>query len=295
MPGRVKVSGETIITGTDLLLDKWLKLVVDPPAGHRALDFCFPSQQHRDEYIATIAQRTDTQIKALLYRFLIHTGTLGVDKDRFSWRMKSRKHKARSFTEYERRLILHGTGMKGIFPWEGITWILDLLPHNPAEALSALSGYMLAHIQYLPDGRIAGLQDATMIIRAKYIGNPPTNRERLHLLLTLTPRQFEHIVEATYAGMGYATILTPPCADGGRDIHATKDAPAKHERLLIECNQWQGPVPVGVARSLLGFVADAKENKGTLVCASRFTKPALQFARDNPRLELIDGFTLAAL
>ena len=154
----------------------------------------------------------------VLAKFLVSTGTLGFDRA-IAERILSQKKSPKN--EYERRLILYHAGVKGLFPWEGITWVLDLSPEHPREAIAALSAYFLAHIGSLPDGRIAGLDDALSLIRARYIGTPPTNADKLGMLLDLTPRQFEQLVEALYASMGYEAKLTPRQKDGGDDVLAT--------------------------------------------------------------------------
>ena len=54
-------------------------------------------------------------------------------------------------------------------PWERVTWILDLLPDHLSKAVDALDAYFLAHIQFLPDGRMDGLEDAEAVIRQRYL------------------------------------------------------------------------------------------------------------------------------
>jgi hypothetical protein len=73
-------------------------------------------------------------------------------------------------------------------PWEGITWILDLLPHWPAEALASIGAYQLAHAQDLPDGRHSSLGDAMAVIRARWVRNNSTAGS-LKSVLSLGPRE----------------------------------------------------------------------------------------------------------
>src|SRR2546427_6913331 len=102
-------------------------------------------------------------------------------------------------TEFAKRLISPGRQ-----PWEGITWVLDLLPLFPQMAIDSISAYITAHCQFLPDGRWYGLEDAMSLIRARYfdLSHP---RE---ILLGLRPRDFEFLVAALYAGMGYEVAVT---------------------------------------------------------------------------------------
>jgi restriction system protein len=90
-------------------------------------------------------------------------------------------------------------------------------------------------------------------------------------------------------------VLTQRTRDGGRDIVACRQGPVKREQLHIECKRYTTPVPVQCLRSLLGVVSSEKANKGVLVTTSRFTTPAVEFSKENPRIELIDGLTLVAL
>ena len=281
-----------IIDGRDLALDDWLTVVGDPPDNAVVPAYQFPTDKHRDDFIATVGARLDAQIRELLLRFLIPTCSLGSDESLLAY-LRTKDLTWR--TEFERRLVLHGIGAKDVFPWEGVTWVLDLLPDHPREALEGLNAFVHAHIQYLPDGRLVGLGDARAIIRAKYLGTPETNTERIKFLLEITPRQFEQVVERTYAAMGYKTELTPPQQDGGRDVVASNLTPGRREVLQIECKRYSGRVGVALARSLLGVVTGERSNRGVLICPRGFTRGAIKFARENPRLELVDGVTLVGM
>lgn len=255
----------------------------------------FPTELHKRKYLETLSQRSDRDVRNLLLKFLLRSGSLGKDTRSAAYLKGNLTRRLADITEYERRLVLWDLGVKDIFPWEGITWVLDLCPWSPKEAIAALSAYLLAHIQVLPDGRINGLADALEVIRARYIGTPTTNAEKVSLLLDLSPRYFECLVERTYDALGYATTLTPPRKDGGRDILANHSAPSRREHLLIECKRYTNSVSVCSVRALLGVVTSEKANKGVLVTSSRFTRSAIKFGHDNSRLELIDGPTLVSL
>lgn len=233
--------------------------------------------------------------------FLITSGSLGIDDSRFDWLVAAKRDDPELYTslmetEYYRRLHLYYTGQSEVPPWEGITWILDLLPHFPKKALEGLNAYFLAHAQSLPDGRLCSLHDAAEIIRARFIGIPGTQAEALQLLVSLDWRDFEHLVERLYESMGYETKLTPAKKDKGRDVIASRRNVGKLEHLLIECKKYvEEPIGLNIVQRLLGVVAGEKVNKGVLVTTSRFTEPAQQYARENPRLELIAGEQLVIL
>jgi restriction system protein len=281
-------------------LDEWLKLIFDLPSDTIIADYEFPTERHKEEYLATIHNRTDEEVKKLLLRFLIPSSTLGIDEIRFGYLVDVQKSSPEKFKQlmrfqYNRRLLLFGAKKSPIPPWEGITWVLDLLPHFPKAALEGLAAYTFAHIQLLPDSRLAGMWEAEEIIRAKYIGYPHGQTEKIQALMAISSRGFEHLVERLYSEMGYKTQLTPSQKDGGRDVIAERKETGRSEQLRIECKHYSQPVGVEIVRALLGVVSDEKVNKGVLVTTHRFTKGAITFAFKNPRLELIRGTELVVL
>lgn len=286
-----------VTDGSSLSLDDWLQSISHPAPHSIVLDYAFPTEKHKQEYLATIAKRSELEVKELLRRFLVPAAAFKLDKLYFEVLKSQVKSglKLEGLSEQQRKLLFWGLGAQGVLPWEGITWILDLCPWRPKDAVSALSAYLLAHIQALPDGRIDGLSDALEVIRSRYIGTPETNAWKLRLLLDLLPRQLECLVERTYEALGYRTMLTQPQKDGGRDVLAEHSEPGRREQLRIECKRYRGPVSVSVLRALLGVVSSEKANKGVLVTTGRFTRNAVDYSRDNPRLELVDGSTLVAL
>src|SRR5262249_3527589 len=122
--------------------------------------------------------------------------------------------------------------------WEGMTWILDLLPEHPATALAAIEAYDLAHYLLLPDGRIDGLHDASAVIRAKYLNaiSPET------LVDSLTGLEFEFLAAALFIAEGFEVTVTKAARDGGYDLVALEDSPLSSERVLVECKCQRAPV-----------------------------------------------------
>jgi len=194
-----------------------------------------------------------------------------------------------SESEFYRRL------QRGQNAYPGIRWVLDLLPNNPRLALAAIEAYLIAHFGHLPDGRIAGLDDAMAVIQARYVGLPANAEEKRLTFFELSPRDFERLIECLYDAMDYETLLTPPSKDGGRDIVASSDAPGKHERLQVECKLYSDHT-VGVERIRLlhSVVMDQKANRGVLVTSSHFTQDARAWAERNA-IELISGLELVVL
>lgn len=286
----------TFIETENLTLDEWLNLIFNPPQESIFIDYCFPTDNHFQEYLKAISERPVQDVVKLLRRFLINTGTLG--KDEFLLAQIVHKNPKSNLiwgSEYNRRLLAFATNRSPIPPWEGITWILDLLPRNPRQAIDVIGSYFLAHAQELPDGRLVGLSQSMAMIRAKFISSPKTYEDAIQFLIDMDSRKFEHIIERLYDEMGYDTQLTPAHNDKGRDIIAKNSKPGKSEHLLVECKRYNNSVGVEIARGLLGVVADEKVNKGVIVTSSRFTRGAKKLAQNNPRLELIDGKQLIDL
>lgn len=281
----------------NMSVDEWLFLVESEPGEHVIVRF--PTDKMRDEYLDTIGQRDEAEILELLSRFLVHQGA--TPKDQFSYigLCHLEKESPEAFlkaldNQYVRRLLAHFRDDEHISPMEGNTWILDLLPHRPKEALEGLNAYLIAHITHLSDGRLWGFADASRIIRAKFIGKPETHSETIAFLRTLHWRQFECLTEQLYHSMGYDTELTPPQKDGGRDVVARRHSPGSRETVLVDCKLWNSPIPVEEVRKILGTMSDAKANKGVLVTVDDFTDDARELASRNP-VELIGGAELVPL
>ena len=91
--------------------------------------------------------------------------------------------------------------------------------------------------------------------------------------------------------MGFVTVMTAATSDGGIDIIATRSEPILSGKYVIQCKDWQDSVGVKTVRELYGVMVSEDANKGILITSSRFTRTALDFAKDK-RLELIDGTDL---
>jgi restriction system protein len=284
----------------DMPLEKWLELVdVDPP-NISFVNYCFPTDRMRDEYIDSLDTRSEAEVKRLLENFLMQSCSLVADEHRFEFLQDLERNDPKAYQEALKlqattRLNRYHFKVSTSPPWEGNTWVLDLLPSFPHEAIEALSAYLLAHYLIIPDGKADGIEDALCIIRAKYIGTPHDLSDRIAMLTALNSRQFEHIVERLYSRLGYDTTITPASRDGGRDVIAASTAPGKLEQVRVECKRYSGRVGVAALRQLLGVVSDEKVNKGVLITTGSFSKDARRLAARNPRVELIDGSRLVVL
>jgi restriction system protein len=172
----------------------------------------FPDDEPRDSYMSTVAERTEEEVRTILRNFLGGSRTVRTSDQLHLASLKARHQMAEDnpsgargsldLTEYDRRVIRFFAGVSTTPTWEGLTWVIDLLPHFPQQALDAVHAHVLAHAQVLPDLRIVGLADAADLIRARYITQGNATTEVLQqLLLGLSSRDFEFLVARLYRGM----------------------------------------------------------------------------------------------
>lgn len=113
-------------------------------------------------------------------------------------------------------------------------------------------------------------------------------RRNASALDSLAPRQFEELIASIWRDLGWDVALTARTRDGGKDVVAVQDRPAKAQ-YLIECKHWQQKVGVEVVRALYGVLEDEGATKAILVSTSGFTSEARKFVdRHSWRLEARD-------
>jgi restriction system protein len=265
-----------------LSLSEWLAFMrlQDDQQPEAFENYCFPTDDHREEYLQTIGQHSDSDIRILLRQFLPTGGGLGIDRGRMlEFARRDDFQQIYETIEYVRRLFNQTR-----HTWEGMSWVIDLLPDFPARAIEAISSYDLAHMQFLPDGKSHGLADAIDVIRAKYL-EAITEQ---NLAATINPRDFEFLIAALYSARQYEVSVTRQSRDGGHDILAIRDTKSANERLLIECKCALYPIAVTTVRQLRGTLEEFNATSGVLVTTSRFTSPAYQFAKKSARIQLLD-------
>ncbi|MFI1213607.1 restriction endonuclease [Streptomyces sp. NPDC020802] len=257
----------------------------------------FPNEDIRDAYLDDSSSWPEEEVRAALRNMLgesrsvsmldlVHLETL-------------RKRGIRNFTEFERRLILSASGKSKEPVWQGISWVLDLLPHSANAAIEAISAYHLAHLQHFSDLRLIGIEDAIALVRHRYITQGDTGLERkISVLRSLHPRDLEFLVGALYSAMGYGVSITSQQKDGGFDVVARR----RIERICIECKNWEQKVDVETVRSFCGALYPEHATMGVIVSVSGFTERGPETAVDYAkkpewinRLELVDGSSLVAL
>jgi restriction endonuclease Mrr len=109
-------------------------------------------------------------------------------------------------------------------------------------------------------------------------------RKNPEALRAIDPVLFERVVADLFEEEGYEIALTPPRADGGKDIYVYKTDPLTKVMFLVECKRYVPPskVHVAIARQLYGVVQQERASGGIIVTTSYFTKPAKEFAASVP-------------
>ncbi len=103
-----------------------------------------------------------------------------------------------------------------------------------------------------------------------------------------------HFVAHLLSTMGYRTRISPEGPDGGIDIIAHRDELGFEPPIIkVQVKSSEGKIGQPIVAALYGNVA-AKEH-GLLVTLGSFTTQAVNFARNNSNLRLIDGEELVDL
>lgn len=242
------------------------------------IDYRFPTDLQAAEYLGSTELRSEFEVKNLIRSFLIPPGVQGHDHQFFHhWLDTDNIIKLMDTNEYARRLFRN----EG---WEGMTWILDLLPDWPQQAHDALDAFIRAHTLYLSDDRVIGLCDALSIIRHKYL----LSYNPRDILNETSSRDFEFLIAALFRKQKYHTNITKQSRDGGVDIICTSsDTPIK-QKVLIECKHHKGTIGVEVVRKLAGVVSETGATSGWVATSSKFSAPAIDFASATGRIQLLD-------
>ncbi len=290
------------VDGSKLTLQEWLKVLLSVNYTKVTPYVHFPTDKMLDNYLNTITKIPEEEVRLLLSRFLFPSLTTEVDKiNRQLFLQTSKDNRSGPSgkdllpisevekTAYYQRLI--DSLFRETFVWEGITWILDLLPDKPLQALETLDSYFQANMQFLPDLLVHAISDASILIRAKYINyEQPKN-----LFFDLTYQDFEILIAALYESMGYTTRMTKRSHDGGIDIYAKRKNSGRSENLLIQCKRHKKNLGVKAVDEVLGMLTRNKASKGVLINSSNFSVYAKNREVENPRIELVNGKELSIL
>jgi len=105
--------------------------------------------------------------------------------------------------------------------------------------------------------------------------------QRPHLLRTLDWRTFERLLAGILEEFEYEVELTRGTKDGGIDIFAIKRAgPFGAHKYVLQAKRWTNMVGIEPVRELLFLRDQHKVTKACLATTSRFTRGALELARE---------------
>ncbi|MUL29472.1 restriction endonuclease [Priestia megaterium] len=278
---------------SELCFDEWLDVMLSDEYTNLVPCNCFPNKEFTDEYINNISHYTEKQVKSLLRRFLVRSGHTERDMQTLKIHkvMKENGMADEGMLKYMETEFFTRLSSSDSYAWEGITWVLDLLPNKPKSAIEVIQAYLTGHLSSLHDNAIVGLGDCMAIIRAKFIDS----EQPREIFLGLHPRKFEYLVSALYESMGYEVMVTPYQGDYGKDVIAVSTETGKTEKLFIECKRWEANVRRKEISELLGVVISQKATKGILITSADFAPSAKKEAQNNPNIELINHTKLTQL
>lgn len=272
-------------------LDEWLELLRTPPKGKLFVRNMFPSDAHRDSWLKTAHSRPDNDVKMLLRHFLVSTGSNPKDELDAAYLLHEIQEgrSSKGLTERDRRLILHLRSEKTFPVWEGLGWVIDLLPQYPRMALNVIDAFFHAYWDQLTDNYLSGLFDAQSVIRNRYIESANTADVATKVLLGLDWRELEWLCGYAYAQMGYDITVTPRGNDDGVDVFARNPKRGQTDLIVIQAKKWStaNPVGKGEVRELLGTIDLHRATKGVFVTTGRYESGSLQMAGKDSRIELL--------
>jgi len=285
------VDDQAILEVNETSLDEWLELLRKPPTGKIFVRNMFPTDAHKNAWLQSAHLRPDSDVRLLLRHFLVTTGSSlmdGLDAQFLISRLKDIESIAQ-LAEHDRRLLL-SVRSKGKYPvWEGLGWVIDLLPLHPRMALSVIDAFSHAYCTRLTDNYLSGLSDAKAIIRTRYIESAQTADRATRTLLGLDWRELEWLCGVAYEHMQFQVIVTPRGDDDGVDVFAEDHTTGQKGLVVIQAKKWNGSNPVGKreVRELLGTIDLHRATKGILVTTGRYEAGALNMAERDPRIELL--------
>ncbi|MCC5909414.1 MAG: restriction endonuclease [Clostridiaceae bacterium] len=253
--------------------DEWFDLIKQDEDVYPR--FRIPYEEWLEEYTDTIDNKTEDEVKELL-RHLLFPFTRGIDKlnyDSFynySKNVDKINDSIRAYSENLKKVEMYRRIQNCQEAWEGLTWVLQLLPFQPYKAIKSLNLYLESEVGYMPDDRIIGIKQSIAIIEAKFIY---TNIGLENHILQLKPIEFEWLIEILYKDIGYETMLTPATRDGGKDIIAQIDREDGKEKVYVECKLYKTTRLTNEAVRAFGFsVFKGNVSRGILFCTGYVNK-----------------------
>lgn len=284
------------LTYKDLTLETWLPLFLrrSPILSDHSRQH-FPTREILDEFLGQIDKYSENLILYMCSILLLPNCSFGF-LDEIQYNIQSNfKHTKKS----ERFMGLHPymsklkykytEGLEEFDTFEGCHWVIPLIPIDVEAALSVLRNFFFVNCQIMPDYCLIAHSDATTIIRAKYLGIPKTTEEYLNVMHSLSPREFEHLIEVYYSSMGYRTLLTKASKDGGKDIVAEREINFQRELVVIECKRYINTVGNEVADRIYSVAHRMKATRAIIVTTSKLSREALKIIESQPFMGYLDG------
>lgn len=228
-------------------------------------------EEWKEDYINSVQNRSDIEVKELL-RYLLSPYTRELDVENYEMlnNMKMLQSKEKKYnnefkevTERTLNLELYHRISARQQAWEGLTWVLQLLPYQPQKAIEAIGIYLDSETRTMPDERVIGLNQCIEIIEAKYIRGKVSKDP----LINLKSREFEYLIELLYQQLGYSTVLTPATRDGGKDVIARIERADGCEEIYVECKKYDTTkLSKDTVRALGYTIQDNKATRGVIFC-----------------------------
>lgn len=114
-------------------------------------------------------------------------------------------------------------------------------------------------------------------------------------LMEMTPTEFEHFVRQVFEAMGMEGWTTERTGDDGIDAVVLNRDPIIGGLTVVQAKKYSRVLGVSHIRELVGAMDEKRAGRGILVTTSWFTSGCWTKAKDNGRIELIDGARLCAL
>jgi restriction system protein len=118
-----------VIDTTNSSYEEWESLFFSKKYDHIFPNMCFPNEAIKEEYLRVIKTKSDLEIREILRKFLIKSTILGSDHQVLKYLLKLNNDELKTKiekVEYFNRIVHLSKSV-----WEGLTWILDLLPNFP--------------------------------------------------------------------------------------------------------------------------------------------------------------------
>ena len=176
----------------------------------------------------------------------------------------------------------------------GATMVIALITeHRPWPASLEVSWVLIAGVgALLITYLVALLAMGAVFTRSRY-NRLLTLHQTMRDIRAMSWIEFEELVAANYVAQGYEVDRVGQAGpDGGIDLRMKRSG----ETVLVQCkhyrNSWVHELPL---RQFLGSLENFKADRGIFVSCGVFDETAEQFAKQNPRLQLVAGEQLEAM